>query len=99
MTMRLLNRIKRMEAALPKPPGPCPSCGDIDPVTFCGLMRGGIRFHRWDKERGRDLVWCKLCLRRFTCEVGPKERNGYWVKEVLFDPPSRYPPRSDDEPI
>src|ERR1035437_2471407 len=97
--MRLLNRVKRMEAALPRPPGPCPGCGGIDPVTLCGLMRGGILVQSWDPEHGRDLVHCSHCRRRFSCVVGPKEGNRYWVREVLFDPPALYPPRIDDEPV
>ena len=97
--MRLLQRIKNLEVALPEPPGPCPGCGDIDPVALCGLIRGGIRVHPWDPERGRDLVICKLCHRQFTCLVGPTEGNAHRVNEVLFNPPSRYPPRIGDEPL
>ena len=88
--MRLVHRIRNLEATLPKPRGRCQGCGDIDVVKGYGLMHGGLLLLNWDAPRGRDLVWCKLCCRRFTCSAGSFQGGSYWVNEVLFD--DRYDP-------
>ena len=83
--MQLIHRIKRLEEQAPRPMGQCPGCGDIDAVKGSGLMHGGLLLQNWDAPRRRDLVWCKICCRRFTCIAGQIERGSYRVDDVFFD--------------
>ena len=94
--MRLLSRIKRIEAAMPKPPGPCPGCGAIDPVTLCGWVRDGIPILSWGAEHRRTLIFCEHCWQTFRGVVGRQEGRAFWVTEVEFNPPSFAAPRVED---